>query len=35
MREEESNEFVINPLFEPLFDDYLEQPMYYNVYGGA
>jgi len=30
----EANEFVINPLFEPVFIDELDQPMYYQVYGG-
>ena len=24
----------VNPIFEPLFRDDLEQPRYYNVYGG-
>lgn len=27
-------ELVINPLFEPLFNDNLEDPRYYQVYGG-
>lgn len=30
----EQNEFIINPIFEPLFDDYVDQPKYYQVYGG-
>ena len=27
-------ELVFNKLFEPLFDDSLDCPRYYNVYGG-
>ena len=29
-----NDEFLINPLFEPLFVDHLDQHMYYQVYGG-
>lgn len=28
------DEFVINPIFEPLFVDTVDQPKYYQVYGG-
>tara|TARA_R110000796_G_scaffold178022_1_gene294801 strand:+ start:6308 stop:7648 length:1341 start_codon:yes stop_codon:yes gene_type:complete len=30
----EENEFIINPIFEPLFIDTLDQPKYYQVFGG-
>jgi phage terminase large subunit len=30
----EQNVLKINPLFEPLFLDYLDQPRYYQIYGG-
>lgn len=30
----EKNEFVINPLFEPLFEDNVDQHMYFQIYGG-
>ena len=30
----DENEFIINPLFEPLFQDSIDQPMYYQVFGG-
>lgn len=34
MENEIVKELVINPLFEPLFQDNLEDPRYYQVYGG-
>ena len=33
-KEEEGKELIINPIFEPLFSDELEDPRYYQVYGG-
>ena len=30
----EKKEMVIHPSFQPLFEDYIEQPRYYQVYGG-
>ena len=34
MKEEEAREIEINPIFEPLFMDNLDDPRYYQVYGG-
>lgn len=31
----EQKEFVINEIFEPLFYDFIGQPKYCQVYGGA
>ena len=30
----EENEFEINPIFEPLFIDTMDQPKYYQIFGG-
>jgi PBSX family phage terminase large subunit len=30
----QNDEFVLNPIFEPLFDDHVDQHMYYQCYGG-
>lgn len=34
LENEGQDEFVINEIFEPLFDDYVGQRKYYQVYGG-
>lgn len=34
MEEQERKEIVLNPTFEPLFQDNLDDPRYYQVYGG-